>query len=508
MFKAPNEDMAGGFRAPERDLSTQPQENTWGGVPGKFIKGAVDTAKGIYNLGTQSPQQLHETFSNPNTNPAWQMVPHPTVDENTGKMGFDGGGLFHQAKNILTSPVQAFKKDPFGTTMAVAPILGKAAGFASNLPVVSDAIEGTRRLLSSGASKLGSYIGDIPEESVSYRMQNPSAVKNASDISQLASKDVTGMANKFDQAISGLHDEASKRLSTSRFLKASESDPGGAFTKDEVLGAIGTARKKLGGVYTPEAQSASNTLGRISDNLNKIRNTVSQNQVHDLIIDLDREIPWDKVWKAPEDLTLQDKALIDSRAKLDSLLKSKNPQYAEIMKPMSEAIQNKNEFLKNFNVQNIKGAGYQPGNQTPTRLFGATNEDRLATKRILGNAQQTIGEDLTPKIKAAQVKADFQPESGRSFRGNEMGIKQIFGRPAVGKAIDKLQEYKGGIDNGANALDEATKVAPAVNMLDAKGAQQYMKEAQSMLPDEKDREKIKSLARKLALRDGKTIPKK
>ncbi len=307
--------------------------------------------------------------------------------------------------------------------------------------------------------KAMSWMGDVPEESVAFRYDNPKLVQGASDLAPIASKDVPAMAGKFDQVVSGLNDVAKKTLSKSSFLEKTADDAGGAFTKEEVLGAVKNARTKMGGVYTPEAQTASKTLARISQNLKKIRNTVSQNQVHDLIMDLDNEIPWEKVQKAPESLTMQDNALISLRKGLDGLLKGRNEPYSQTMKPLSEAIQNRNEFTRNFDVRKVRGEGYQPSNSTVPRLLGATKDERLATQRILGKTRETIGEDLQPKIKAAQVKADFEPDSGGTF--NPKGLKQIAGRPAAAKAID----FVAGIPNQLEASPGLAKTTPALGMV-------------------------------------------
>lgn len=336
---------------------------------------------------------------------------------------------------------------PVLAATALSPVVGGPISFAAQQisdtgkfsPVPAALSIASSPILKSVKNKALSYVGDVPEESINYKIEHPQSVQRAKDISEIASKDVPRIANKFDQAIEGLKSEAKKTLSTSRFLEITSTDRGGAFTKDEVLGAITTAKRKLGGVYTPEAEGASRVLSKVRGHLEKTRNTVSQNQVADLIDDLDREIPWDKVWRKPEDLTLTDKALIDTRTKLDGILKKKNKVYAKVMAPLSEQIQTRNEFLKTMNLQKVRGEGYQPSDTTASRLFGATKENRLMTKRVLGKTKEALGENLEPDIRAAQVKADFEPESSRSYRGGEIGARQTLGRPLV----DKLTNVKG-----------------------------------------------------------------
>lgn len=338
----------------------------------------------------------------------------------------------------------------------------------------------TRGVVKPLFKKALSYAGDIPEESVAYKLENPGAVKSARDISEIASKDVPGIAKKFDQTIFDLNKKAKENLSTSVYLND------GAFTKDEIIGSIQKARKELGGVYTSESETASKTLAKLSSKLKKIRNTVSQNQVHDLIIDLDQEIPWKKVWRAPETLTREDEAMISVRTKLDGILKEKNSKYGEMMKPVSNAIETRNEYLKALKLDKIKGQGYKPSDATPGRLFGATNENRLATRRILGQTKEILGEDLEPRVRASQVKADFEPETGRSFRGGEIGIRQSIGRPLVSGVTSLFGKVK------TPSMLKGVTTGKVFKLLPAMKAQEYLRKAGG----------DKKRAREMALNDG------
>lgn len=335
--------------------------------------------------------------------------------------------------------------------------------------------------------KTASWLGDVPEESIAYKLENPRSIKTAKEITDIASSDVPRVANKFDQVISGLKSAAKEKLSTSSYIEKTATDAGGAFTKDEVLNSVTSARRKLGGVYTPEAENASKTLAKVGEKLRKIRNTVSQNQVADLIDDLDREIPWEKVWKKPEDLTLTDKALIDTRTGLDGILKTKNKEYAKIMKPLSEAIQTRNEYLKTLGVQKVRGEGYVPSDTTTNRLFGATKENRLMTKRVLEKTNETLGENMEPEVRASQVKADFEPESGRSFQGGDRTWRQTLGRPMVKRGLDFMARPE--VVPVFKAMGNSGRV---MNFLTAQKAQEYLSRAGG----------DKAKAREMALRDG------
>lgn len=342
--------------------------------------------------------------------------------------------------------------------------------------------------------KILSYVGDVPESSIKFKALNTKAVNTAPSLAEIASKEIPAIANKFDQILSGLKSEADKHLSTSRYLQE------GAFTKDEVINSVASARRKLGGVYTAESEMASRVLSKINNNLKKIRNTISQKQVKNLIDDVDNEIPWDRVWRTPQDLTMADKALIDVRTRLDGLLKKRNTPYADVMKPLSEAIETRNNFLKNLNLEKTRGSGYQPSNQTTSRLLGATKENRLETRRILKDVQENTGEDLQNRVESSRVKADFEPDTGSAF--NPKGIRQIIGRPLVSKAIDLGSEIGKTVwpatRQALNMVQPTAIFAPGLtqkrtlNLLPVKKAYEYFLRAG----------KNKNKAREMALNDG------
>lgn len=509
MFTAPSDelvsDSGGGFQAPADEvIDKQPNapvpSTPWSSVPAN----AINDVKGMVGAGIQFPKRLlidmpiqagrdiMGTVSGLRNGQPFSST--PIADDINQTKGM-ANSVLDTAKSYVNNTGEAFRQHPVQMPMnvlgAAAPIIEGSGAFSKLGEAADTALAPARNALSESPilRKGLSWMGDVPEESVGFRMKNPDVVRNAGSLSDIAANDAPAVANRFEQVIGDLHNQAAKTLSTSRYLEPSPTDPGGAFTKEEVLGALDTARKNLGGVYTPEAQTAARTLDNISENLNKIRSTVSQNQVHDLIVDLDREIPWDRVTRAPNDLTLQDNALIDARTKLDGLLKEKNPAYAKIMEPLSQAIQNRNEFTRNFGIQKIKNQGYQPSNTTVSRILGATKEDRLATHRILTNTFKTTGQDIRPNIEAARVKADFEPDTGGVF--NPKGVKQIFGRPAAEKIIDSIFSR----EKPTTPLTPAFK-SPVVTqpMIDEKTAREILAEAGN------DKVKARAIAKQRGLR--------
>ena len=283
-----------------------------------------------------------------------------------------------------------------------------------------------------GAKKAGGYLSKKgisailgpSEEATTAALRDPSVLSaTVEDVT----RGLPRIARKFDEKIKVLRSKAGKSLSTSRFLQPTNTpgavDAGGAFTKDEVFAATAKARRKLGGIYTDEGRAAEKTIGRIEENLGKIRNTVSQKQVHDLVGLLDDEIPWDKVWRAPETLTATDRALIDTRTALDAVLKGKNHAYAEAIKPVEEAIRGRGEFVKKFGIQKIKGEGWVASDQAYQRTRSALREGKLDTERILAQTKNILGEDLSPSIQKAVFGEEFRGGKASGSRSvNQMAI--------------------------------------------------------------------------------------
>lgn len=311
------------------------------------------------------------------------------------------------------------------TPTNLAPMVGGEAMLRIAAPAIAS-------MAGTGIKKAGAFMTGVPEEAITSALKKPSILDASMEG---AAKDMPEVAGKFNQAISHISDIAKEKLSTSRFLEATGTDPGGAFTKDEVIGAVTNARKKLGGVYTPESESAAKVLDKIKGNFGKVRSTVSQNQVHDLIRDLDAEIPWTKVWKTPETLTATDEALIDARTGLDSMLKKKNTEYATEMSKVSDLIGGRNEFMKKMGLTKVKGEGIIPSDQTVTKMKGALNENKVDVARVLGKTKNLIGEDVTPKIQeASQGEAFAAAGKSKKFTAAGAAVGGVIGAKAAGYA--------------------------------------------------------------------------
>lgn len=330
-------------------------------------------------------------------------------------------------------------------------------------------VKGMASTLIKGGKKIAGPLFGVSDEALNAYLKDPKSIKDAS-MEGLARK-LPNVAEKFNDVISYFSKNADDLLSTSKFLEKSANDPGGAFTKDEITKALSAARKSLGGLYTDEGRTAAKALGRIGESFKRLGNTVSQSQVKGIIQKLDDEIPWTKVWKSPESLTAADNALIKTRTRLDGLLKTKNPEYGEAMKPVSEAIQSRNEFIKKFGIQDIKGQGYTPADVSATRLSAATKEGKIDTQRVLERVKKITGADILPQVEMAKYNEEFFGNrkvnpmtldlltgTGAMLGGALGGFGGVGTGAIAGKMASGLVEKYGGV-GGSKILDLVARAA-------------------------------------------------
>ena len=324
------------------------------------------------------------------------------------------------AANVLTP----FTPSEFGTLGAAAMGVISPRTISREFGEVGGRIgEKLRVPIRKAGEKTTSQITNIPEETFIAFEKNPKLLESKT-IEQIASSRIPEIADKFENIKSGLHSKARKILSTSKYLDE------GAVSKSDLMASVRNVRKELGGIFTDEAASAAKVLKKVRINFNKLKNTVSQSNVKDLIEKLDKEISWDKLWKAPETLTTTDKSLIGLRTRMDAMLKKSNKEYADLMKPLAEAIQTRNEFFKKFGVERIRDIGekgtktkFVPSTKTFDTLKRAETEGKLTEQRLLEGVEKVTGERLSPEIQNAILRRQIETaELKVPFTGLKMNV--------------------------------------------------------------------------------------
>lgn len=324
--------------------------------------------------------------------------------------------------DLLKNPSQALDEGVKGG--AIAGAFGK---LASMLP-------GPEQLLAKATSP----------EAVAAKIANPGM--EAGDVDAMA-RALPNTFGKMRQVASNVSDYADSLLSTSPYLED------GAISKDDILNVIKNVRSQFTG-RSDEGAQAVKTLEQWTENANNLRNTVSQNGLKEYIRDIDRDIPWDKIRFQPNyQPTLEESALMKLRGTLDDTLKTANPEYAQQMATVSDALSSAKEFSKKFGLERHEGQ-IVPGDTTAGRLDRALVGSKAETQRILGKANELTGDDLETPLLLRQFKGPT-PE-------NPAGVPSKVGAGMVGAALGHGLGVEGmglGAVLGHRALHEPMSIA-------------------------------------------------
>lgn len=372
-------------------------------IPKDVASSSVNVLKGLAKTvtGEQAPSEMGNT-----------IMDTPIVKRTkamTGTIAKDPAGFAYKhpldAASILLAPVMPFLSE------GVAP---KVASL--------DTAEASPGILRRGAAKVISTAFGASEDAILEKMKNPAPVDSAFTHPEIADHMVNSIKN-LKETVSQLDTEAMKTLRTSPFIQD------GAIPKTDIFDAIKSARRDLGGVFSEDAQKAAGALKRVSEKFKKLRSTVSEQQAKDLIQQLDADIDWSN-----PNASRTNEALVGVRARVDGLLKKQNHYYAEAMKPVAEAVDVMNEMQKKFGISKKTAKGFEVTDQTVGKIKSALKEDRLGTQKLLDRFQNLTGEDVTSKIKNANVAAAFE---GSGTNGSR--------RAVIGGAVGSLSGYLMGL---------------------------------------------------------------
>lgn len=336
-------------------------------------------------------------------------------------------GLASDIADTVRHPIDTFRNKPLSTTANVISVgLPVAKGIrALFAPTVLATEAGTqvgpslaKRLFAKGMR--GAF--GVPEEATLARMENPAAVKTAFTPAEIANQMPESMVN-LQTKIGQLDDAAKGTLSTSKYINE------GAIPKTQIEDAVRLSRQNLGGIFSEESKAAAGALNRVKTYYKKLTNTVSQQQVKDLIGQIDDDINW-----ANPQASRTNEALIGVRTRLDGLLKTKNMAYRDAMAPVEEAINTRNEMQKAFSITKPPKQGFQATDMTAGKIQSSLKENKVGTQRILNKFQNVTGEDYSTKIKNATNRALFE---GSNTNGSR--------RAVVGTAIGAGAGYSLGL---------------------------------------------------------------
>ena len=336
------------------------------------------------------------------------------IDTGMGIPKMIGEGIVDTGKTIA-HPIDSFRNKPINTVLTAASIVAPflkgpstAANVASKAATASEA-----GLMQKAFAKSSQVAFGTPEEAVLARLKNPNAVKTAFSHPELADQMVNSVKN-FKETLSGLAEDAHKTLRSSPYLED------GAIPKDQVLKAVKSAKNDIGGAWTADSKAAVGAIRSTLDTFKqKLKSTVSESQVKDLIKDLDNNINWGN-----PAATKSNEALIGIRTRLDKILKNQNSDYESAMVPVDEATRVFNKVQDTFGVKYETARGFYATDSTVNKIKRALKEDKLGTQGVLSRFEKITGEDWQTKIKNANALEAFNTP-GKSFgstRSNTMGV--------------------------------------------------------------------------------------
>lgn len=323
------------------------------------------------------------------------------------------------------------------------------------------------------------------KEAVAARIADKDAIANAASHDALAQK-LPETLNTVKSQITELEKAAQKTLSKSN------NPQDGAIPVKAVEGLLNSLEKGLRvgkAVVGPAAERATSVINGIRKKILGIEPSetvigpygekiaqqpayISQSNLRDLIRSFDNNIDWTSQELAPLNTTLE-----KGRTIIDSILKHKNPAYAQAIAPEAEKIRLLKSVQRKFNVSSVPGEGFTPGTATATNLATATRDKKGVYQQTLRDLADATGDDYLRLSKNAtladQFKGGVTQGSRRAFSGAAIGgalgagLGNVVGEPAAGAAIgSNLGTLAGmavdtsGREMGAHVIDAYLKAKP------------------------------------------------
>lgn len=347
-----------------------------------------------------------------------------TLTNKLVRAGTAGAGNLPKGLKAAGEAAQgAYSADP-GVTGAVADaalaaLTGKMAPQVMNAPMEA---AGNALKMIPGAAKATAKVAlrtlGPSGKAIAEKFARPEAIKDAEQVgtAQIAEEVAQGYA-KVEQKIKGIEEEVSKVLRASPYLME------GAKPKEDILKIVANARKDIGMNIGPKQKFTKGVLDEISGNLKKLRNTVSEVQLRDIVQKVRDAVKFGKKEYGETDL-----ALMRVAAKADKMLKT-NLDYKALMKEEVPLQRLKTGLVDKFGLQRSVGEGFVATENTATKLKTILGEGKeIQSHKILNNLKKETGIDYIQKVKDNKVAKEFAPDkdvargSSRTIIGSVAGM--------------------------------------------------------------------------------------
>lgn len=395
----------------------------WRDVPAKALKDSVNIPIAMAMMNAElAKRQI--------------MLPYDALknvyDILTGQVGEDtpmvsqGKGTIDAIKGMASGlaqevahPIESFKERPVSTALDVAgialPVLRGATGAAAKV--------GGKVGKSAMAVTMGPSL-----ENIETRFARNAEIKAAKPFDVLAAE-IPAEVQKIADNATELSGKALDKLSTSRYLMD------GAKTKDALLGAIKTAQKNLGGGVSNATRAAKKALATYAERIGKLRETISERQLGDIVRDMRKDINYGDTDRIP-----LSNALKEVNAKIDGLLKKGNEEYRKAMVPVDQNMLALKKAENLFRLKQERGE-YLPSDTAADVLKRATEDKKLGARKVLEDMKKLTKRDLLREAENAKVVESF--EGGRANGSRRVNLGGMLGR-GVGGVTGALLGFGGG----------------------------------------------------------------
>jgi hypothetical protein len=346
-----------------------------GQMPYTIGKDIYETGKGVVQTiqGKQTPEQLKQRL---------------------------GAGISESAKGLV---------EPFTHPVKYLSEQGALASFMNWYPAakgVGAVGKGGAKVAGNLTLKTLSSTYGVPETFIKKTLTRPKESINA------PTPDV--YVNKLPEVANTLHGELAQLGELSKQVLKVEKD----IPTKNILNTINRVKAEAGKPVTSADIKLVKELNTIENNIIDLGDNLSEVDLKDIIGKVDNSIAWGQ-----EDAGAMNEALQSLRVKVDTQLKSRNTQYAKLMKPEAELINLNKELYKNMGLK--KGVGEiepTPGNNTINAVLRAANPKNLATRKTLKRIGEITGEDLLQQIDDVYVKDQFSKARPAGSKRTNIGI--------------------------------------------------------------------------------------
>jgi len=382
------------------------QPMSWQGLGQNALTDIGNQIKGVGQMGAIAGKTMYDLATGPSP------ITSPTAFAQNAMQTPEAQAIKQMPSNLI-SGVKSFAQDPVGS-MYRNPVTTALTAGAIGTKLAPVAQTG---MIKGMSAALGPS-----QEAIEARMSDPAAIQGAQSYADLAQK-LPDTLNTLKDQISQHADQAASTLRDSYDPKD------GAIPKNQVNSMFGDLIADLkinGSIVGPSANTAVSTLKGIADNINSIGSenpNLSEMDIKQILHHIDGNINW-----LDKGASATNSALTDFRGKMDQMLKSNNPEYAQAMQPVADKLGLLNALKKAFSITNQTGEGLQPTDATISKIQSLPTERKSVTQGLASQLANATGQDYTQQAKNYGFAKQFQG-------GTANGSRRVMGLGGLGAGI-------------------------------------------------------------------------